>query len=259
MMNRDRAMSILEHLGELKKRMIRVSIAFLIFTIIAAVFYEQVFEFLRKPAEEALADSEGQIIFTQVAEAWGAAMKVAVILGFTAAMPYFLFELTMFLRGGLTPKERRYLYFFLPFSVLSFAVGVWFGFVVLIPPAINFLLTFGSELATPFPTIGSYVGLLIALSFWMGLIFELPIVMFFLSKIGVVNSSWYLRQWRWMVLFAFILGAVVTPTFDPITQSLVAGPVIALYITGTALAKIAERGKEDSESAATDSPTGSGS
>lgn len=259
MMNRDRAMSILEHLDELKRRMIRVSVAFLIFTIIAAVFYDQIFEFLRKPAEEALADSEGQIIFTQVAEAWGAAMKVAVILGFTAAMPYFLFELTMFLRGGLTPKEARYLYFFFPFSILSFAVGVWFGFVVLIPPAINFLLTFGSELATPFPTIGSYVGLLIALSFWMGLIFELPIVMFFLSKLGVVNSRWYRRQWRWMVLFAFILGAVVTPTFDPITQSLVAGPVIGLYITGTVLAKFAERGKEDSESAVTDSPTGSGS
>ena len=73
-MNRDRAMSVLEHMGELKRRMIRVSIAFLVFTIIAAVFYDQIFEFLRKPAEDALAGSEGQIIFTQVAEAWGAAM-----------------------------------------------------------------------------------------------------------------------------------------------------------------------------------------
>lgn len=259
MIDRNRAMSILDHLGELKRRMIRVSIAFLIFTIIAAVFYDPIFEFLRKPAEDALAGADGEIIFTQVAEAWGAAMKVAVILGFTAAMPYFLFELTMFLRTGLTSRERRYLYFFFPFSVLSFGVGVWFGFVVLIPPAINFLLTFGSELATPFPTIGSYVGLLIALSFWMGLIFELPIVMFFLSKLGVVNSSWYLRQWRWMVLFAFVLGAVVTPTFDPVTQSLVAGPVIVLYITGTVMAKIAERGKDESEAPVTDSPSGGSS
>ncbi len=257
-------MSILEHMGELKRRMIRVSVVFLVFTIVAAVFYDQIFEFLRKPAEDALEGAEGQIIFTQVAEAWGAAMKVAVILGFTATMPYFLFEMTMFLRTGLTPKERRYLYFFLPFSIVSFAAGVTFGFVMLIPPAINFLLTFGSELATPFPTIGSYVSLLIALSFWMGLIFELPTVMFFLSKLGVVGSSWYRRQWRWMVLFAFVLGAVVTPTFDPITQSLVAGPVIVLYITGTVLAKFAERGKgeseaeseSESETAVTDSPSG---
>ncbi len=262
MMNRDRAMSILEHLGELKRRMIRVSIAFLVFTIAAAVFYDQIFEFLRKPAEEAIANAEGDIIFTQVAEAWGAAMKVAVIIGFTATMPYFLYELTMFLRSGLTTKERRYLYFFMPFSVISFAAGVAFGFLVLIPPAINFLLTFGSELATPFPTIGSYVSLLIALSFWMGLIFELPIVMFFLSKLGVVSASWYMKQWRWMVLFAFVLGAIVTPTFDPITQSLVAGPVIILYVTGTAMAKFAERGKEDleeSDTAAAESPSGGSS
>lgn len=256
MMDRDRAMSILEHLGEFKRRMIRVSVAFLVFTIIAAVFYDQIFEFLRKPAEDALAGADGEIIFTQVAEAWGAAMKVAVILGFTAAMPYFLFELTMFLRAGLTPRERRYLYFFFPFSVLSFAAGVWFGFAVLIPPAINFLLTFGSELATPFPTIGSYISLLIALSFWMGLIFELPIVMFFLSKLGVVNSGWYVKQWRWMVLFAFVLGAIVTPTFDPITQSLVAGPVIVLYVTGTVMAKLAERGKSEPDAAAADGPAG---
>lgn len=258
-MNRDRAMGILEHLGEFKRRMVRVGIVFLVFTVIAAVFYEQVFEFLRNPAEEALGKSEGQIIFTQVAEAWGAAMKMAVILGFTAAMPYFLLELTLFLRSGLNPQERRYLYFFFPFAVLSFAAGVWFGFVMLIPPAINFLLVFGSELATPFPTIGAYVSLLIALSFWMGVIFELPIVMFFVTKLGLVNSSWFIKQWRWMVLSAFVLGAVVTPTFDPITQSLVAGPVIVLYVTGVVLAKVAERGKsksaEESEMGTAESPS----
>jgi sec-independent protein translocase protein TatC len=259
-MNRDRAMSILEHLGELKRRMIRVGVVFLVFTIGAAVLYDQIFEFLSKPAEEALANAEGDIIFTQVAEAWGAAMKVAVILGFTAAMPYFLFELTLFLRAGLSPTERRYLYFFFPFAVLSFAAGVWFGFVMLIPPAINFLLEFGSELATPYPTLGSYVGLLIALSFWMGLIFELPIVMFFIAKLGVVNSSWFIKQWRWMVLFAFVLGAIVTPTFDPITQSLVAGPVIILYITGVVMARIAERGREEPEndSVVAEGSTGAG-
>ena len=90
--------------------------------------------------------------------------------------------------------------------------------------------------------------------------------MFFLSKIGVVSSSWYIRQWRWMVLFAFVLGAVVTPTFDPITQSLVAGPVIVLYATGTSLARFAERGRsepededeagQDPEPAVADSPSG---
>lgn len=258
-MNRDRAMSVLEHLGEFKRRMVRVAFAFLIFTIAAAVFYDQIFEFLRKPAEAAVAEADGDIIFTQVAEAWAAVMKVSVVIGLAATMPYFLFELTMFLRSGLKPHERRYLYFFFPFSVLSFAAGVWFGFEVLIPPAINFLLTFGSELATPFPTIGSYISLLISLSLWMGLIFELPVVMFFLAKLGIVGSRWYLRQWRWMALFAVILGAVVTPTFDPVTQLLVAGPVVALYLTGIVLARFAERGKSsEAEPVLESSPAGGG-
>ena len=98
----------------------------------------------------------------------------------------------------------------------------------------------------------------------MGLIFELPIVMFFLAKLGFVNYRWYMKQWRWMVLFAFVLGAVVTPTFDPITQLLVAGPVIGLYVAGTILAWFGERGKKEEEAetdqpAVADSPSGGSS
>jgi sec-independent protein translocase protein TatC len=253
--NNARAMSILEHLGELKRRMVRVALVFLIATVAAGIFYEPVFEFLRGPAEHALAESEGDIIFTKPAEVWGAVMKVSVILGFTAAVPYFLLELTLFLRPGLKPNERRYLYFLFPFGTISFAAGVWFAFEVLIPPAINFLLIFGAELATPYPSIDSYISLIISIMFWMGLIFELPVVMFFLAKIGIVNSPWLIKQWRWVILFAFVLGALVTPTLDPVTQTLVAGPVIILYALGVVLAKLAERGREEIPAPA-ESPAG---
>jgi len=255
-MNQARAMSILEHLDEFKRRMIRVALVFLAATIAAGFFYEQIFEFLRQPALEALNEADGSLIFTEVAEAWSAVMKVSVILGFSVTVPYFLFELTMFLRPGLKPNERKYLYFLFPFGTLSFAAGVWFGFVVLIPPAINFLLTFGSELATPYPKIGSYISLIISLSVWMGLIFELPIVLFFLTKIGIVNSRWLIKQWRWTVLGAFVLGAVVTPTLDPVTQSLVAGPVIGLYVVGVILSIFAERGKKKEPATTQESPAG---
>ena len=256
MMDRARAMSILEHLGELKRRMVRVAIVFLLATVAAGIFYEPIFEFMRDPAVKALGETGGEIISTTPAEAWSAAMKVAVILGFTATIPYFLLELTLFLRPGLKPNERRYLYFLFPFGTFSFALGVWFGFEVLIPPAIYFLLTFGEELATPYPAIGPYTSFMISLMFWMGLIFELPVVMFFLAKIGIVDSRWLIRQWRWMVLFAFVLGAVITPTFDPVTQSLVAGPVVFLYTTGIILVKFGERGANKEQSLTAETPAG---
>jgi sec-independent protein translocase protein TatC len=238
-------MTVLEHLGELKRRLIRVGIVFLIFTVTAFVFYQELFEFLRRPAEEALANSDGDIVFGRIAEAWSATAKVAVIVGFSAALPFFLFELTMFLRPGLTPREQKYLYLLLPGGTLSFAAGVWFGFEIILPPAVNFLLTFGSELATPLISIDSYVTLLISLMMWMGMIFELPIVMFFLAKLGVVGYRWFSKQRRWAVLFAFVLGAIITPTFDPATQSLVAGPVIVLYEAGIWLSRLAERGRQE--------------
>lgn len=248
-MNDARVMTVLEHLGEFKRRMMRVGVVFLVFTIAAIVFYEPLFDILKAPAQEALANADGELIFTKVTEAWGAVAKVGVIVGFSLSMPVFLWEMMMFLRPGLTPSERKYLYFLVPLGTISFAIGVWFGFAVLLPPAINFLLTFGSELATPLITIGSYVGLMISMMFWMGLIFELPIVMFFLAKIRLIDSKSLGRQRRWAILAAFVLGAIITPTFDPVTQSMVAGPIIVLFEAGLWLAKLAERGRDEQPAA----------
>ena len=160
----------------------------------------------------------------------------------------------MFLRPGLTPVERRYLYLLTPGGLLAFAAGVSFAYFVLLPPAINFLLSFGGDVATPLIRIGSYVTLITTLLFWMGLIFELPIVIFFLTRIGVVNTRWLGRQRRWAILLAFVLGALITPTFDPLNQALVAIPVIVLFEVGYWLARLGERGKarrDDSAAEAT--------
>jgi len=140
----------------------------------------------------------------------------------------------------------------LPASVLSFAAGVAFGYYVLLPPAINFLLNFGGDIATPFIRIGSYVGLVTSLLFWLGAIFELPIVIFFLAKIGVVTPQWLAGKRKWVVVLAFVAGAMITPTFDPVNQSLVAGPIIVLYELGYWLARfgVRKKGKRDVEAEA---------
>ena len=244
-----RLMTVLEHMDEIKRRLLRVAIVFLVFTVAAIIFYEQLFEWIKKPTNDALSIAEGEIIFTKVTEAWASVAKVGVVVGFSLSVPVFLWESMMFLRPGLTPSERKYMYLLVPLGTISFGIGTWFGFAILLPPAIKFLLTFGSELATPLITIGNYVSLMISLMFWMGLIFELPLIMFFMTKMGVIHSKGLAKQRRWAILIAFVLGALITPTFDPITQSMVAGPIIVLFEVGLQLSKLAERGvKKDIKS-----------
>ena len=131
-------------------------------------------------------------------------------------------------------------------------VGAAFGYRVLFPPMVNFLLNFGSDVATPLISIRSYVNLMLTLLFWMGVIFEIPVVTFFLAKIGLVSPEALGRNRRYAVVAAFILGAVITPTFDPINQALVALPIIVLYEVSVWLAKLAVRGRRKSAALGTE-------
>ena len=145
---------------------------------------------------------------------------------------------------GLTSREKRYLYALFPGAILSFVAGAAFGYYALLPPALNFLLEFGSDIATPMIRIGNYINLVVTLLFWLGVAFETPLVIFFLSKIGLVTPRSLARQRRLAVVLAFILGALITPTFDPVNQSLVALPIIFLYELGIVLSRVARLGNK---------------
>ena len=203
----DRSAPIMDHIGEVKSRLIRTMLVVLAMTIVAFVFHEKILEFLLAPAEALNPVTEGKPVFTELTEFWGATAKVSVLTGFAMSLPFFLWQVVMFLRPGLTPVERRYLYLLAPGGLLAFAAGVAFAYYVLLPPAIGFLLSFGGDVATPLIRIGSYVTLITTLLFWMGLIFELPIVIFFMTRIGVaehalagpateMGDSARLRAWR---------------------------------------------------------------
>ena len=178
----------------------------------------------------------------------GAAFKASLVVGIAVSMPFVLYQMAMFVAPGLTPTERRYLYALLPISVLMFFAGAAFGYRVLFPPMLNFLLTFGSDVATPMIRIGNYVNTMVTLLFWMGVVFEIPLVSFFLSKIGVVTPEFLAKQRRYAIVAAFVLGAIITPTFDPLNQTFVALPIIVLYEAGIWLAKLARRGKKQPSS-----------
>lgn len=233
----EKRLTITEHLEELRKRLIISLVALAIATIIAFPFTPLVFQILTRPAPGI------KPIYIEVTEMLGTYFKVAIITGLALAMPVILYQVVMFVAPGLTRSEKRYLYLLLPGVILSFIIGVLFGYFVLLPPAIGFLLTFGSDIATPQIRIGNYVSTVTTLLLWLGLSFETPIIIYFLARIGLITPKMLAGGRRFAVVGAFILGAVITPTFDPVNQSLVAFPLILLYELGIWLAKLAWRGR----------------
>ena len=245
---RDKELSLSNHLGELRHRLVW-SLAVLGACIgLSFAFHQQLLEMLLQPAEGFAEIPTGKPIYTDLTEFLGAAMKVSLIGGVIVALPFVLYQTIMFVAPGLTTAERRWLHLLLPLSVVAFGLGAAFGYRILFPPAISFLTHFGEDVATPQIRIGPYVNLMVSLLFWMGLVFEIPLVLFFLSKIGVVTPEWLAGQRRYAIVVAFILGAMITPTFDPINQTFVALPIVLLYELGIWLAKLAARGRRKKSS-----------
>jgi sec-independent protein translocase protein TatC len=239
----DNAMSVLSHLNELKRRLFRVAIVSLIFIAIAVVNFRWIFNQFTANTRELIEAAGGDIVQLTLTEAWVAAAKLAVMVGLTAALPYFLFEMSRFFQPGLKSGERKYVYFLIPGALVSFAIGATFAYLILIPRLFEFMLEFQGSLAVPTITAASVVSMTVGIVFWLGTIFELPIVMYLLAKIGLIKSKWVMSKIRWMILLAFVFGAAVTPT-DPISQVIVAIPVMGLFGIGLALVKLAERGRD---------------
>ncbi len=240
----DEPLPIKSHLLELRRRMTYAAISVVVTTSVAFIFHQQILRLLMEPAEQFVDLPFGKPIYTSLTEFISIAFKASLLVGLFASLPFVLFQIVMFVAPGLNRTERRYLYSLMPVSLLVFVLGAAFGYRVLFPPMIDFLQNFGSDIAIPLISISSYINLMLTLLFWMGIIFEMPVVIFFLAKIGIVSSSFLAKNRRYAIVIAFILGAVITPTFDPLNQSLVAGPIIVLYEVSIWLAKLAARGRK---------------
>ena len=239
----DKAISVLGHLSELKRRLFRVSIVAVIFIAIAVVNFSWIFEQFTSDSRALIEAAGGDIIQLTLTEAWVAAAKLAAMIGLTASFPYFLWEMSRFFTPGLKANERKYVYLLMPAALISFAVGAVFAYEVLIPRLFEFMLKFQGSLAVPQITAASVVSMTVGIVFWLGTICELPIVMFLLAKIGLLNSRWLKTKRRWVILLAFVFGAAVTPT-DPVSQVIVAIPVMLLFEIGMLLVRFAERGRD---------------
>jgi len=244
---RSREQTFLQHLGELRRRVFICIVAVLVGSAAAFVFFEQLIEILVQPARDLNLGTGGDLIYTEVTELLTTAIKVSFVAGLVLASPVILYQAVMFVAPGLTGREKRYLFGFMPAVILAFAGGVAFAYFVLTPPALHFLLTFGGDVAVPLIRVSNIINLMIRLLFWMGLAFETPLVMYLLAQLGIVSAQSLSRFRRYWVVVAFVLAAIITPTVDPFNQALVAGPLLVLYEVGILLARIAGRSRSKSK------------
>ena len=234
-MSSNEKLTVLSHLYELRDRLIKSVIAIAVASAIAFVFADWLFYILTLPAGDI------PLIYIEMTEMLGTYMRVSLVAGIALAMPYLVYQVIMFVSPALTPREKKYVYLVLPWIGLMFIFGVVFGYFVLIPPALKFLLTFGANIATPQIKVGNYIAVVTRLLLSIGLVFELPVVTTFLARIGVVKSKWLADKRRPAIIIAFVVAAMITPTFDPINQSLVAVPLIVLYELSIWLARLVQK------------------
>jgi len=225
-------MTLVEHLEELRFRLFMSAVGVVIGLGISAYFGRDLIEFLKGPAEARNPDF--QLQFIEPFEMFVTYFRVALLGGLVLGMPMMVYQTLRFVAPGLTRNERRWLYFTVVGATLFFLGGVAFAYYIALPPALNFLLNFGGGIAEPNIRIGSYIDFVTRLLFWTGVAFETPLM--FLGRFGIVSPGQLLRWWRLAIVAAFLIAAIVTPTIDPVTQSLVAGPIIALYFLGIVLA-----------------------
>ncbi len=237
-----RALTILGHLQELRGRAMWSAGALVVGIAVSLWPLTGWFiDFLAEPGRSEVENFE--LIFTEPLEYWTAYFRVSLLLGISISMPVHIYQLLAFVSPGLTWNERKWLYPIVIAATGAFLGGAAFAYYIELPPALNFLIDQPSGITedlNPFIKIGSYIDFVTRLILATALVFELPLVVMGLAKIGIVTSKKLLGWWRYAIIGAFVGAAIVTPSIDPVTQSLVAGPIIILYFIGILLAKLVE-------------------
>ncbi len=233
-----KVLTILEHLKELRYRLMVCAGALVVGVAVSAwplSFWA--IDFLKQPAVDK--DPTFELVFLDLLEGWTTYFRVALLLGIAIAMPVIVYQLLAFVGPGLTKEERRWMIPIVVGASLMFVLGCAFAYYVELPPALDFLLHPPGDFE---PTIraSKYFDFVTRLMLVTGLVFELPLVVMGMAKLGVVTSRKLLGWWRYAIIIAFVAAAIVTPSIDPITQSLVAGPIVVLYFVGIVLAKLVE-------------------
>jgi sec-independent protein translocase protein TatC len=237
-MSDEKKTGILEHLRELRKRLLWSVIAVVITTFVCFFFIEDIVEILKAPAGDI------DLVFIEMTEGFTTYLKVSFMAGIVVAMPFLIYQFLMFVIPALTRQERRTVYIILPFITVMFIGGILFGYFFLIPPATGFLLNFGVDIAEPQIRVSNYIDFITRLLVAIGILFELPVLTSFLARMGVITAKWLADRRKIVIIFAFVVAAIITPTPDVFNQTIVAGTMIVLYEVSILLARLIQRRRE---------------
>jgi sec-independent protein translocase protein TatC len=244
-MDNDEKQPFLSHLEELRKRLVVCAIAVGIGFVASYIFSERLFNLLVAPLKAVMPEGD-QMIFTNLPEMFFAYIKVAFIAGILVSAPLIFYELWMFVAPGLYKNEKKLMAPFVISSTILFVGGSLFGYFIVFPFGFKFFIAFSNEYVKALPSVKQYFSFSLKLLFAFGLVFELPVIIFFLSKLGLVTPEFLKKNRKYAILLTFVMAAILTPP-DVITQCMMAGPLIVLYEIGILVARLARKKKEERE------------
>jgi sec-independent protein translocase protein TatC len=230
-------MGFLDHLEELRTRLV-YSIAAVAVGFFACWWkVEAIYDIMQRPIMKALHDNgmSDKLVYLNPVEPFNLYLKIAALAGLFLTSPFVLYQVWMFISPGLYRHERRYVVPFMISTIALFVSGGFFGYKVVYPQALNFLIHFGRQFQ-PMITIGEYTSLFLSIILGMGVIFEMPILIFFLALMGIVSAGFMWKNFRYAILVIFIIAAIVTPTPDVLNMCIFAAPMIGLYALSIGIA-----------------------
>jgi sec-independent protein translocase protein TatC len=232
----DEGMTLADHLRELRERLLKSVIALVVGTAVGLAFAEQILKVLLAPYGPAK-----QLLVTSPISPLTNVFTVSVTTGAILALPFILYQALAFIFPGLLPHERRWVMIALPFGFGLFLLGVLFAFFVMLPAAVGFLTGIFPSVFNVALTPDDYIPFVAGMMFWMGVAFEMPLIIFVLAKANVINANLLKRHWRWAVVIVAVLAALITPTPDPLNMTIVMVPLLLLYGLSIILAYLARR------------------
>ncbi len=233
------------HIADLRKRLVISSLTVIAMFFVCFAFYEPILQWMMLPAEAAL-PKNSQMVAVEIQETFFTALKVSFFAGFVVSLPVIFWQLWLFFAPGLYDHEKKLVIPFVFFATLMFLIGASFAYYIVVPIGFEFLIAFGSSVVTVLPSIGAYVGFFTKLLIGFGISFELPVITFFLAKIGLVDDRMLKDFFRYAVVIIFIVAALLTPP-DVISQLLMAAPLLFLYGVSIYIAKVFNPAPKENE------------